>query len=75
MLNVNEILFARDPAEALRDEVGKFEVTSPGGEKFIVICRPGVSITNIRLERGEHLPDAWQIRRVAGLEFEQEVAA
>ena len=73
MINLNETLLAIDPAEALRDEVGKFEVITPSGEKFSVICRPGQSITNIRLEvKGQH-PQAlqWHIRKVGELNYPQ----
>jgi hypothetical protein len=31
MLNLNETLLAHDPAEALQEEVGKFELISPKG--------------------------------------------
>jgi hypothetical protein len=68
MLNLNETLLAYDPAEALRDEVGKFEVISPNGEKFTVICRSGVSITNILLETDGHSKQQWHIRKVGELQ-------
>ena len=74
MINLNETLLALDPAEALRDEVGKFEVTSPSGEKFSVICRTGHSITNIRLEVKGTNPQVqqWRIRKVGELNYPQE---
>ena len=74
MINLNETLLALDPAEALRDEVGKFEVTSPSGEKFSVICRTGQSITNIRLEVKSQNPQVqqWRIRKVGELNYPQE---
>jgi hypothetical protein len=68
MLNLNETLRAYDPAEALRDEVGKFEVISPSGAKFTVICRSGVSITNILLETNRHPNQQWHIRKVGELQ-------
>ena len=73
MINLNETLLAFDPAEALRDEVGKFDVTSPSGEKFSVICRPGHSITNIRLETTGLNPQVqqWRIRKVGELNYPQ----
>jgi len=77
MINLNETLLAVDPAEALRDEVGKFEVTSPSGEKFTVICRPGQSITNIRLETtGQNLQvHQWRVRKVGVLNYPQEASS
>jgi len=68
MLNLNETLLAYDPAEVLRDEVGKFEVISPSGEKFTVICRSGASITNILLETNGHGKQQWHIRKVGELQ-------
>ena len=74
MINLNETLLAVDPAEALQDEVGKFEVISPSGEKFSVVCRPGHSITNIRLETtgGNPQVQQWRIRKVGQLNYPQE---
>ncbi len=73
MINLNETLLAYDPAEALRDEVGKFEVTSPTGEKFSVICRTGHSITNIRVETTKgHSNQQWYIRKVGELRSTEE---
>jgi len=72
MINLNETLLAYDPAEALRDETGKFEVISPTGEKFSVICRSGQSITNIRIETGSHPSQQWHIRKVGELQTGQE---
>ncbi len=71
MLNIDETLLAYDPAEALADEVGKFELTSPTGEKFTVTCRPGQSITNIRVETNGH-PQQWHIRKVGGFALGKE---
>ncbi len=72
MLNLNETLLAYDPAEALKDETGKFEVISPTGEKFSVICRSGQSITNIRIETKRHPSQQWHIRKVGELQTGQE---
>ena len=73
MINLNETLLAYDPAEALRDEVGKFEVTSPTGEKFSIVCRTGHSITNIRVETKTHPNQQWLIRKVGELRSTEEV--
>lgn len=67
MLHLNESLLAYDPAEALKDEVGKFEVTSPAGEKFILTSRTGHSITNIRVEHNGYQHQQWRIRKVGEL--------
>ena len=67
MLKLNETLLAYDPAEALRDEVGKFEVISPTGEKFTVTSRTGHSITNIRVDTNGHPQQQWRIRKVGEL--------
>ncbi len=72
MINLNESLLAYDPAEVLKDEVGKFEVTSPTGEKFSVICRAGQSITNIRVETKGHHFQQWHIRKVGDLRSAEE---
>ncbi len=72
MLNINEIVLAYDPAEALRDETGKFEVISPSGEKFSVICREGSSITSIHLETKNNPSQQWQIRKVGQLQASQQ---
>ena len=48
MLNLNETITAYDLAEALADESGKFEVTTPSGEQFVVTCKPGHPILNLR---------------------------
>jgi hypothetical protein len=41
MFPLNETLVVNDPLEALRNEEGVFEVTSPTGDHFQVNCRPG----------------------------------
>ncbi len=69
MLNLNETLLAHDPVEALRDEVGKFEVISPKGEKFTVICRPGVTIAHILVETDGQFQRKWEIRKVGELQL------
>ncbi len=49
MLSLGEIIFLSDPARALGDETGVFNVTAPTGDSFRVTCRhghPWVSITS-----------------------------
>ena len=48
MLGLNETITAYNLAEALFDESGKFEVTTPSGEQFVVTCKPGHPILNLR---------------------------
>jgi hypothetical protein len=73
MLSINETIICHDPAEALRSESGVFEGTSPGGENFQFICRPGRSITNVRYapERHEGKRE-WLLKKVAELRTERE---
>jgi len=65
MLNVNETMTAYDLAEALADEYGKFEVTLPTGEKFVVTSKPGHTLSNIRPLGENGRPQPWRIRKVA----------
>ncbi len=77
MLRLNETLVSYDPAQALENEAGVFELTSPGGEKLQVICRSGRSITNIRCVHdrpGTPAPE-WRIKKIAELRAEQEMVA
>jgi hypothetical protein len=41
MFPLNETLIVHNPLEALRNQEGVFEVTSPTGDHFQVICQPG----------------------------------
>ena len=65
MLKVNDTIAAYDPAEALADEYGKFEVTLPTGEKFVIISK-GHTLSNIRRLSENGHPQPWRIRKVAG---------
>ncbi len=69
---LNETINAYDLAEALRDESGKFEVTTPGGERFFVTSKPGHSISNLRPVPHNGNPLVWRIRKVAELQNFQE---
>ena len=75
MLQLNETLITLDPAEALADEAGVFEVTSPGGEQYQLISRRGRSITNIRSVEKSAVSGNWQIRKVAEISNAQETSA
>ncbi len=72
MLNLNETITAYDLAEALVEESGKFEVTTPGGEKFVVTCKPGHSISNVRPVTETGNPQPLRIRKIAELRSIQE---
>jgi len=37
----------RDLAEALQGETGKFEITSPNGERYFVRCQTGQSMVSL----------------------------
>ncbi len=41
MLGLDEIIFVSDPARALGDETGIFNVATPAGDSFRVTCRHG----------------------------------
>lgn len=74
MLSLNETLITYDPAQPLEAEAGVFEVTTPTGDKFQVVCRPGRSITNIRYAPEHHAkPQPWRVKKIAELRSEQEV--
>jgi hypothetical protein len=57
-----------NPAEALRDEDGVFEVTSPYGHVFQVTCRRGakMKVCEISEPKRAQVPDRmrWRIRRI-----------
>ncbi len=69
---LDETINAYDLAEALRDESGKFEVTTPSGERFFVTSKPGHSISNLRPVPHNGNPAVWRIRKVAELQNFQE---
>jgi len=72
MLNLNETIMAYDLAEALMDESGKFEVTTPSGEQFFVTSKPGHSLSNLRPVPHNGNSLVWRIRKVAELQSFQE---
>jgi hypothetical protein len=43
-MKLNDSITTYDVAEALQGETGKFEVTSPNGERYFVTCQPGHSL-------------------------------
>jgi hypothetical protein len=58
----------KSPVEALRDEDGIFEVTSPYGLVFQVTCRRGtrMGVREISEPKRANVPDrmVWRIRRI-----------
>ena len=50
-MKLNDSITTYDIAEALQGETGKFEVTSPTGERYFVTCQPGHSITSLAMSR------------------------
>ncbi len=73
MLNLNETIVAYDLAEALEGESGKFELTTPSGERFTLTCTPTHSIKNFRTIPEGTGPQPLRIRKVADLRTAQEV--
>jgi hypothetical protein len=64
-MRLNESITTFDIAEALQGEAGKFEVTSPNGERYYVTCQPGHSISNIEWAGNEPNLQPFTIRKVA----------
>ncbi len=75
MLGLNETITAYDLVEALANESGKFEVTTPSGERFVVTCKSGHSISNLRPVPHNGNPLILRIRKVAELQGSQEAAS
>jgi hypothetical protein len=64
-MKLNETITTYDVAEALQGESGKFEVTSPNGEKYLVTCAPGHSIESLEWAGHEANQQPFLIRKVA----------
>jgi hypothetical protein len=54
-----------DVAEALQGETGKFEVTSPNGERYFVTTQPGHSIISLEWAGSEPNLQPFLVRKVA----------
>ena len=50
-MKLNDSITTYDVAEALQGETGKFEVTSPNGERYFVTTQPGHSIISLEWAR------------------------
>ena len=47
-MNLGEAIRTYDPAVALRDETGCFQVTTPSGDELFITCKPGHSIVSLQ---------------------------
>ena len=64
-MKLNESITTYDIAEALQGESGKFEVTSPNGERYFVTCHPGHSISSLEWAGNEPNQQPFLVRKVA----------
>ena len=64
-MQLGETIATYDVALALRGESGKFDVTSPNGETYHVVCAPNHSITKMEWSGNGANPQPFMIRKVA----------
>ena len=64
-MKLNDSISTYDVAEALQGETGKFEVTSPNGERYFVTCQPGHSIVSLEWAGSEPNLQPFLVRKVA----------
>ena len=64
-MKLNDSISTYDVAEALQGETGKFEVTSPNGERYFVTCQPGHSIVSLESATSETNLQPFLVRKVA----------
>ena len=64
-MKLNDSITTYDVAEALQGETGKFEVTSPNGERYFVSCQPGHSIVSLEWAGNEPNLQPFLVRKVA----------
>ena len=64
-MKLNDSISTYDVAEALQGETGKFEVTSPNGERYFVTCQPGHSIVSLESAASEINLQPFLVRKVA----------
>jgi hypothetical protein len=64
-MKLNDSISTYDVAEALQGETGKFEVTSPIGERYFVTCQPGHSIVSLEWAGAETNQQPFLVRKVA----------
>jgi cytochrome c2 len=68
-MKLNDTITTYDIAEALQGESGKFEVTSPNGERYFVTCQQGHSISSLEWAGSEPNLQPFLIRKVAQPDF------
>jgi hypothetical protein len=64
-MKLNDSISIYDVAEALQGEIGKFEVTSPTGERYFVTCQSGHSIVSLEWAGDEPNSQPFLVRKVA----------
>src|SRR5215472_11433680 len=64
-MKLNDSISTYDVAEALQGETGKFEITSPNGERYFVTCQPGHSIVSLEWAGAEPNLQPFLVRKVA----------
>jgi hypothetical protein len=64
-MKLNDSISTYDVAEALQGEIGKFEVTSPNGERYFVTCQLGQSIVSLESAASEVNLQPFLVRKVA----------
>jgi hypothetical protein len=64
-MQLGETIATYDVALALRGESGKFDVTSPTGDTYHILCTPNHSITNLQWSGNGANPQPFLIRKVA----------
>ncbi|HXM68292.1 MAG TPA: hypothetical protein VN911_16285 [Candidatus Acidoferrum sp.] len=64
-MKLNDGISTNDVAEALQGEIGKFEVTSPNGERYFATCQSGHSIVSLEWAGDEPNPQPFLVRKVA----------
>jgi hypothetical protein len=64
-MKLNDSISTYDVAEALQGESGKFEVTSPNGERYFVTTQPGHSIISLEWAGSEPNLQPFLVRKVA----------
>jgi hypothetical protein len=63
-MQLGETIATYDLGLALRGECGKFEVTSPAGEIYHVICKPNHSISNLEWAGSRNNPQPFIVRKI-----------
>jgi hypothetical protein len=63
-MKLNDSISTYDVAEALQGETGKFEATSPNGERYLVTCQPGHSRVSLEWAGSEPHLQPFLVRKV-----------